>query len=203
MTAETVRARGPVYQIPVGEALLTVRRRLTLSLESAARELGLSARHLSQIESGIRTPSPKLLETFESVYEIEMARLESRSWAERVPPRFDVETGTLWLGWLPIQTDVGDNEKLVRSLAAALRTMRSLGDHQPVYLRGSEFPVLGPLFDLDDLHLPFYFMRYLRLTWQEASWLYTALAQEVDRGIERRRMAAEANLHMAVARALV
>lgn len=209
MTAESTATKAtlagatePTYQLPMGEALVTVRRRAGYSIESAAIELGITSRHLLHIEAGLRTPSAELLGEIEEVYGIELERLESRSWADRIPPRYDVETNTLWLGWLPIEADIGDNEKMVRSIAAALRTMRSLSDHQPLYLRGSEFPVLSPLFDLDDLHLPFYFMRYLHQTFQEASWLYTALCAEADKLAERRKVEAQANLNMVVARAL-
>lgn len=192
----------PQYQLPVGEALVAVRQRSGYSLDSAARELGISVRHLLHIEAGLRTPSQELLGHIEEIYGFELDRLESRTWAERIPPRYDLETGTLWLGWLPIEAEAGENEKLVRSIAAALRTMRSMNDHQPVYLRGSEFPVLSPLFDLEDLHLPFYFMRYLHQTFQEASWLYTALCEEAERIADRRKVQAEADLNMVMARAL-
>ena len=201
-TAVEESAAEPKYQLPVGEALVAVRLRAGYSIESAALKLGITTRHLLHIEAGLRTPNPELLADFEELYGLEFERLESRTWATRIPPRYDLETNTLWLGWLPIEADIGDNEKLVRSIAAALRTMRSLNDHQPLYLRGSEFPVLSPLFDLEDLHLPFYFMRYLHQTFQEASWLYTSLCEEAAKVAERRKVEAEANLNMVVARAL-
>jgi transcriptional regulator with XRE-family HTH domain len=155
-------------EVPTGEALEKARRRVGFSVEGAAASLGVTTAALADFESGVRTPSEELISAMSKLYGVEKGRFASRPWVPRVPPRFDEETGVLWLGWCSIKVVPGDNDHLARSVAAAIRTMRSLTDDSPVRLRSSDLQLLGRLFDLDDELLPDRLASYLRLPPNEA-----------------------------------
>jgi hypothetical protein len=72
------------------------------------------------------------------------------------------------LGWCSIAVVPGDNEHLARSVAVAVRTMRSLTDESPVRLRSSDLSLLGTLFDLDDEFLTDHLSKHLRVPPNEA-----------------------------------
>lgn len=156
---------------PTPETWCIARRRLGWSLEFAAREIGISTGHLDHIEVGVRTPDAEMVSRLAEAYGIEAERLEARARAERIPPRYDSDTGTLWLGWLPIETAGFDNAELLTAIGATLRTMRSLSDHHPVHLRDSDLEVVAPLFDLDDKQFSRRVMTYLGLSPAEATAL--------------------------------
>jgi hypothetical protein len=99
-----------------------------------------------------------------ALYGVEPGRIVSRSWVPRVPPRYDPKTKTLWLGWNGICITEGDNEQIIRSVADALRSMRSVGHDTPLKLRATDLPLLAELLDLSDESLPDILMRYLRLS---------------------------------------
>ena len=150
-------------QVPTGEALEKARRRVGFSVDAAAEELKISTRLLGDIESGMRTPDPDLIDAMVALYGVEPGRIASREWVPRVPARYDADTKVLQMGWSSIQIKEKDNDHIARSIAVALREMRSLPGESPVVLRSSELGLLAPLFDLRDPDLPEILTRYLRL----------------------------------------
>ncbi len=154
--------------VPTAVALEKARRRVGFSVEAAADELNITTRLLGDIESGMRTPGPDLIEAMVSLYGVEPGRIEGREWVPRVPARYDAESHVLQMGWTSIQIKEKDNDHIARSLAVALREMRSLPGDGPVVLRSTELGLLAPLFDLSAPDLPEILARYLRLTPNEA-----------------------------------
>ncbi len=152
------------HQVPTGEALEKARRRVRFTSEAASDALGISVRTLGDFESGLRTPSDAVVEAMLALYGVEIGRIVSRAWVPRVPPKYDREKQTLWLGWSAIHITENDNDQIVRSVAAALRSMRSLADDAPLQLRATDLPLLAQVLDLSDEELPDTFMKYLRLS---------------------------------------
>ena len=165
---------------PCADMWCVARRRLGWSLDFAAREIGISELHLEMLETGIRTADDALMGRLATAYGIEADRILARARAERMPPRYDADTGTVWLGWLPVVTSGFDNEQLLVALSTTLRTMRSLEDYHPIYLRDSDLLVLAPLFDLDDNQLSRRMMTCLGLTPAEAVDLLDRVQVAVD-----------------------
>lgn len=173
-------AEQPSY--PMGEALRSARLRMGWSVEAAAAELRLSARVLHHIEAGIRVPTGELLDTITELYGIDADELDTRLAAPHVPPSYDTESQTLWLGWMPVIIgDNADNDTILSCISSALRTMRKVADHQPVYIRDREIPILADLMDLDDEDLPFLTMSHLGYTWVEATTLVGELCASVGK----------------------
>ena len=154
--------------MPTGVALEKARRQVGFSAADAAARLGISPGSLGDFESGLRTPDAELISTMSELYGVEPGRFASRPWVPRIPPRYDAEAGVLWLGWNAIHIREKDNEQIIRSVAAALRSMRSLADSSPVLLRSAELPLLSSLFDLNDLELEDLLMRYLNISPSDA-----------------------------------
>ena len=77
-------AAGPAESLPaVAPQLRALRRRASLTLEGAARAAGLSAAHLSRLETGQRQPSLPMLLALARVYGTTVGELLG----ERVPDR--------------------------------------------------------------------------------------------------------------------
>ncbi len=150
-------------EVPTGLALEKARRRVGFSAPDAAARLGINPGLLGEFENGIRTPDQELIAVMSQLYGVEPGRLASRPLVPRVPSRYDSDAGVLWMGWSSIQIREKDNEQIIRSIAAALRSMRSLADFSPVLLRSTELPLLSSLFDLHDLELEDLLMRYLNV----------------------------------------
>ncbi|GLJ91791.1 helix-turn-helix domain-containing protein [Streptomyces poonensis] len=75
---------GPVDDLPaVAPQLRTLRHRASLTLEAAARTAGLSAAHLSRLETGHRQPSLPVLLTLARVYGTTVSELLGESVPER------------------------------------------------------------------------------------------------------------------------
>ena len=149
--------------VATADALTMARRRIGFSVDTAADALHIGIRELYHYESGFRTPSGELIAEMARLYGVEPERLGTREWVPRVPPRFDERASVLWLGWMPIEVKPGDNEHLIRSVAGALRTMRSLDGSDPIFIRASELPLLAGLLDLDDPRLVDHLANYLTL----------------------------------------
>lgn len=160
---------------PTPETWCVARRRLGWSLDLAAREVGISPTHLDHIEVGVRSPDNELIARLAEVYGLDGERLEARARMERVPPRYDAETGKLWLGWLPIETVGFDNEQILTAIGSSLRTMRSLAEQHPVHIRDADLPVLAPLLDFEDRQLSRRLMTFLGLSPSEATVLVDKL----------------------------
>lgn len=158
-------------QVPTGEALEKARRRVGFTVEAAATALGVTVQALGDFESGLRTPGEELLEEMLSLYGVERGRIVTRPWVPRVSPRYDRETGTLWLGWTGITVTEKDNDQILRSVADALRTMRSVAHDAPIQLRAADLPLLSELLDLSDPELSDTLMRYLRISPSECLYL--------------------------------
>lgn len=141
-------------EIPTGEALFKARLRVGHSIASAAMSLHIPPSALADYESGMRTPGDNLINEMADLYGVERHRLASRPWVPQVPPEYHPETKTLSMGWHTIQVHPGDNEHLIRSVAAVVRSMRSLAETSPLQLRGLELPLLAKLIDLTDPKLP-------------------------------------------------
>ncbi len=165
---------------PTPETWCIARRRLGWSLEFAASEIGISALHLDHIEVGVRTPDNELVERLAEAYGVDAARLEARARMERVPPRYDPDTQTLWLGWLPIETAGFDNDQLLTAIANTLRTMRSLSEQHPVHIRTFDLTLIAPLLDLEDKQLSCRLMTSLGLSPAEAVTLLDQLQSTGD-----------------------
>lgn len=150
-----------VNEIATGEALFKARLRVGHSIESAAMSLHIPPSALADYESGIRTPGADLINEMADLYGVERHRLASREWVPQVPPEYNAETRMLSLGWHTIQVHPGDNEHLIRSVAAVVRSMRSVPETSPLQLRGNELPLLAQLLDLDEPKLPDYLVYYL------------------------------------------
>jgi transcriptional regulator with XRE-family HTH domain len=58
--------------IPLGQAARYLRQRLCLSQRAAAGELGISFVHLSNIENGNASPSPKVIEKYYEAWGIDL-----------------------------------------------------------------------------------------------------------------------------------
>ncbi len=155
-------------EIPTGEALCKARRRVGHSIESAATAIHIPPSALADYESGMRTPGEDLINELADLYGVERRRLASRPWVPQVPPEYDSETRALSMGWHTIQVQPGNNEHLIRSVAAALRSMRSLAETAPLQIRGAELPLLSSLMDLSDPALTDIMVRYLGLAPDEA-----------------------------------
>jgi transcriptional regulator with XRE-family HTH domain len=158
-------------QVPTGEALEKARRRVGFSSQDAADRLGLSARSLGDFESGLRTPSESVVEAMLELYGVEAGRIINRPLVPRVPPRYDRETQTLWMGWSAIHITENDNDRTLCSVAAALRSMRSFDHDQPLQIRAADLPLLAEILDLHDENLPDILMRYLRVSPTECLYL--------------------------------
>ncbi len=155
--------------VRVGAALEKARVRLGYSLETAASVLGISARLLNNIEAGLRTPTEGLLEVMCERYGLDRARLGTRAFVPRTAPYLSEDETILWMGWLPIQLPPGYSvDYLMRALGSALRTMRSLGVCQPVYLRAADIPLLIGLLDVEDPDLARSMICHLGLTFHES-----------------------------------
>ncbi len=165
--------------IPLSEIWWVARRRLGWSIDFAAREIGVSTLHLDYLESGIRTPGPELMDRMAAAYGVEVDRLEARVRNERIPPRYDSDTGTVWLGWLPVVTKGFDNGQILNAVAATIRTMRSLEDDQPVFLRDADLEILAPLLDFEDRQLGQRLATFLRLADEEVEELVERMEQAV------------------------
>lgn len=155
--------------VPFGLALEKARVRLGYSIEVAAETLRVTPRTLGHIEAGLRTPTQSFVEAVCDAYGLQQDRLGTRGFVPRVEPHLSDDGQVLWLGWLPIQ--LGDNyssNDLFQSIAATLRTMRTLSSHQPVYLRSADLPVLVGLVDIEDPDLVRVMISHLRLTLSEA-----------------------------------
>jgi transcriptional regulator with XRE-family HTH domain len=152
------------HQVPTGEALEKARRRVGFTAVAASEALGIPVRALGDFESGLRTPSDAVVEAMLALYGIELGRITSRSWVPRVPPRYDSDTQTLWLGWSAIHITEKANDQILCSVAAALRSMRSLAHDAPLQVRATDLPLLAQVLDLTDENLPDTFMRYFRLS---------------------------------------
>ncbi len=150
-----------INEIPTGEALFKARLRVGHSIASAAMSLHIPPSALADYESGMRTPGDNLINEMADLYGVERHRLASRPWVPQVPPEYHPETNTLSMGWHTIQVHPGDNEHLIRSVAAVVRSMRSLAETSPVQLRELELPLLAKLIDLTDPKLPNLFGYYL------------------------------------------
>ncbi|MFW2383205.1 MAG: helix-turn-helix domain-containing protein, partial [Acidimicrobiales bacterium] len=157
-------SNGRSDQVPTGEALEKARRRVGFSVEAAAAELSVTVEALGEYESGFRTPADDLIEQMLSLYGVEEGRIVGRPWVPRVAPRYDRETETLWMGWSAITVSPKDNDQIIRSVADALRSMRSSAHDAPLQLRTADLPLLSELLDLGDEELPDILMRYLRLS---------------------------------------
>ncbi len=175
--ADYLEQRRLATQASIGAALEKARRRIGLSLETAAAELRLTERNLDHYEAGIRTPSPGMLLEMADLYGTKVEAFGRRDPAPRLPPHIDYESETLWIGWTPISLSAGsaDNAHVIRSLAAAIRSMRSLSESKPVYLREAEIPLIASLLDLDDVDLPTVLMKFLGLTYIESEDLVQAM----------------------------
>lgn len=160
-------------RVPLGEALEKARVRVGFSVPAAAAAVGLSETELSHFECGIRTPSADVSAALARIYDVEPDRLGHREFVARVPGRFHAEDGALWLGWYRINFDplTGTNEQLLRSIGAALRSMRSLPETAPVFIRSQEIELFASLIDLTDDNLAFLTMRYLRLSYTATTGL--------------------------------
>lgn len=150
-------------RVLTGEALEKARRRVGFSVGAAAEELKISTRLLGDIESGMRAPDAELVDAMVALYGVEPGRIANRKWVPRVPASYDADTQILRLGWSSIQIKEKDNDHIARSIAVALREMRSLPGESPVVLRSTELGPLAPLFDLHDPDLPEILTKYLRL----------------------------------------
>lgn len=163
-------------QVPAGHVFQTLRHRLAYSLESAASALGVEERELDLIESGIRTPDDALVEQMAELYGVDPAKLGSRGVMPRVPAALDNDRNVLWLGWLPVELDAVDsNESLLRSISQNIRSMRRMGESQPIYVRATDLTLLAAVVDLDDDELPTVMMRHLKLTLMESVELIDVL----------------------------
>ena len=160
-------------QVPLGEALHKARKRVGFSLQAAAAAAKVTESELANYECGLRTPDAETSAALAHIYGVEPERLGNREFVARVDGRFDNEKGIIWLGWFRIDFNpVNDsNEKLFRSVGAALRSMRSLSESAPVFIRQQEVALFAALLDLADPDLAFLTMRYLRLSYAEASGL--------------------------------
>lgn len=173
----------PANAYPLGRALEQARVRVGFSLETAARSLSIEERELGHYESDIRTPSVHLLFAMGDLYGIDPERLGTRPFLPRVPPKIDHEQQTLMLGWMsidlrPLLHEPEDrNRYLLKAIGATLRSMRSLNDSQPVYLRRSELTILATILDPFENEFPMLVMRHLGLTVQEAVELTADLRQ--------------------------
>ncbi|MEZ5343114.1 MAG: helix-turn-helix transcriptional regulator [Acidimicrobiales bacterium] len=170
-------------RVPLGEALRKARTRVGYGLEAAATAAGLSERELGDYECGIRTPNQAVSEALANIYGVEPERFGNREFVARVPGRYDSDKQILWLGWFRIDFNpaTGTNEQLFRSVGAALRSMRSLSETAPVFIRQQEVAILAALLDLADADLAFLIMRYLRLSYAEASNLIERMwAHEIN-----------------------
>ncbi|MFJ9352352.1 helix-turn-helix domain-containing protein [Streptomyces sp. NPDC101237] len=82
--SENGRAGGPVEDLPaVAPQLRSLRRRAGLTLEAAARDAGLSAAHLSRLETGQRQPSLPMLLALARVYGTTVSELLGESVADQ------------------------------------------------------------------------------------------------------------------------
>ncbi|MEU9972047.1 XRE family transcriptional regulator [Streptomyces sp. NPDC051014] len=82
--SENGRAGGPVEDLPaVAPQLRSLRRRAGLTLEAAARDAGLSAAHLSRLETGQRQPSLPMLLALARVYGTTVSELLGENVADR------------------------------------------------------------------------------------------------------------------------
>ena len=155
-------------EVPTGVALEKARRRVGFSAVDAATRLGISPGALGDFECGLRTPDVELINAMSELYGVEPGRFVSRPLVPRVSPRYDADAGVLWMGWSAIHIREKDNEQIIRSVAAALRSMRSLADFGPVQLRTSELPLLSALFDLHDPELETLLMQHLNISPSDA-----------------------------------
>ncbi len=157
-------------QVAIGLALEKARRRMGHTAAGAAGALRISERELGHFESGLRTPSAGMLMEMAELYGTKVAAFGSRDLALRLPPYIDYGEKILWIGWTPVRLDCGsaDNTHVVRSIASALRSMRSLSETRPVYLRANEIPLIGSLLDLEDPDLAATMMHYFGFTYVEA-----------------------------------
>ncbi|MGH1503564.1 MAG: helix-turn-helix domain-containing protein [Acidimicrobiales bacterium] len=166
-------------RVPAGHVLATLRNRLAYSTESAATALGITERHLLQIESGIRSATGVLIDAMAELYGVDPGELSTRGVAQRVASTLDSDKNVLWLGWLPVELDaVHDNEALLRSISRNIRSMRCLGETQPIYIRTTDLSLLAAVIDLDDPDLPSICMQHLRLTLMESMDLVTTLRSQ-------------------------
>lgn len=166
-------------RVPTGEAYAKARRRVGYTVEVAAERLGIPVRALGDYESGLRTPPADVMAAMSDLYGVERGRLGTWPWVERVPPRYDEATQTLWMDWISVRLERGNNEQVARAVAAAIRTLRSLPDLAPIVIRSAEIPILGELFDLEDEALPDVLMRYLQLPPSDALALVNTMVAAV------------------------
>ena len=166
-------------RVPLGQALEKARIRVGFTVQTAAAAVGLSESELSHFECGIRTPSAEISAELGRLYGVEPERLGHREFVARVPGRYDPEACALWLGWYRIDfTPLTDtNEHLLRSIGAALRSMRSLPETAPVFIRSAEIELFASLIDLTDENLAFLIMRYLRLSYADTAKLIASMWQ--------------------------
>lgn len=169
--SDYIEERRSASQVPVGRALEQARRRVGYSTATAAESLHISERELANFESGLRTAPPSLITDMAALYGVKSEMFGSRLLVPRLEPHIDPEEQTLWLGWTPIALETGTakNRHLIRSIASALRSMRNLGETEPLYLREKELPMIGSLLDLDDEDLPTLIMHWFRLTLNEVN----------------------------------
>lgn len=172
MATEEPDTTTPI-RVPLGEALEKARIRVGFSVQAAASAVGVSETELAHYECGIRTPSADISAALARIYGVEPERLGHREFVARVPGRFNAEEGALWLGWCRINFDplTDTNEHLLRSIGAALRSMRSLPETAPVFIRSQEIELFASLIDLTDENLAFLVMRYLRLSYSDTTSL--------------------------------
>ncbi len=196
MATEEPETTTPV-RVPLGEALEKARVRVGFSVPAAASAVGLSETELSHYECGIRTPSEEISAALARIYDVEPDRLGHREFVARVPGRFNAEDGALWLGWYRINFDplTDTNEQLLRSIGAALRSMRSLPESAPVFIRSQEIELFASLVDLTDENLAFLTMRYLRLSYSDTTSLIARMWRQSMSAIHLAAVQAQIEQH--------
>lgn len=157
-----------IQDVPTGLALEKARRRIGLRAMDAAARLGISPGVLGDFESGLRTPNDEIVAAMSALYGVEPDQFASRPLAPRTPPRYDSDAGVLWLGNNAIALRDGDHEHVVRWLAAALRSMRSLPASSPVIPRTPDLELLSSILDLDDPELENVLMQHLNVSPSDA-----------------------------------
>ncbi len=187
----------PQTRVPLGAALEKARVRVGFSVQTAAAAVGLSENELSHFECGIRTPTEEIAADLSRLYGVEPERLGHREFVARIPGRFDPDDGAVWLGWYRINFDPLEdaNEHLLRSIGAALRSMRSLPENAPVFIRSQEIELFASLIDLTDENLAFLTMRYLRLSYSETTSLIGRMWQQSMAAINMAAVQAQIEQH--------
>lgn len=162
--------------VTLGRLLETARRRIDMSQAAAAHRLRIAEHELLDFESGMRTPSPSLLDDMCEVYGTTKDRLVSDS---GIALDDSNDPSQVWLGWASVDLNgIGNRERLFR-IAATFRELRSLAEGAPITIRDDELAFLARTVDVVDEHLVDDLADAFRLSRQAAVEIFARMRYSV------------------------